>query len=100
MSYEWQIIRRAATQHGVSVGEIVQEYRPGPGGRGDAQVQRARQAAAVEFRARGWPLSRIGRVLGGRDHATVSYWLKKARTREAPAQAARPALRLIRGQAG
>ena len=78
----WSIIHEAADRHGVTVNEIVAPATRGVGGRGDRVVQAARQDVAVELREQGWPLKRIGRLLGGRDHATVHNILKRAKARE------------------
>jgi chromosomal replication initiation ATPase DnaA len=43
-----------------------------------AYLAQARWAVMVTLRNRGWPLTRIGHVLGGRDHSTVLSGLARA----------------------
>ena len=65
------VVRKSAEAYGLSVEEVL-----GPSH--EPHLVPARRAAAQRLRAAGWSLPRIGRVMGGRHHTSVWYWLRSA----------------------
>ena len=70
------VIRRLLARHAGAVGATVDELCSRLAGRN--RLARVRGAFAREAQAAGFSLAVIGRVLGGRDHATVAYLIARA----------------------
>lgn len=71
-----QLVARAAAASGISIEEVAAPgNRRGPPGGKPSRARWAVMKAARECR---YPLKRIGERLGGRDHSTISYGLRRA----------------------
>lgn len=79
--FVYQALLDIATNRGLVVEDLVGHER-------EHYISEARQDVMLELRRQGWGVTAIGGLLGGRDHSTVCYGLRRAKAREEARQGA------------